>query len=132
MREKASPDWEIASNLIKRCAAPKEITDSVKSLIRRAGARLGFTHSRTKKIWYQETRRMNAGEMDRLRTEVARIEREVAIGYLSDLRQSLSNASQVANGLPLAALDDALCALGAPMCAVDIQARDGRPPPRRG
>lgn len=72
MSEKRSERSEMssvseASLLIRRVAEPRPIGDSVKAAIRRAAQRLGFSFSRTKDIWYQDARRIDAHEMDALR-----------------------------------------------------------------
>lgn len=58
-----------ASLLLRRAAEPRGIGDSVKSAIRRAANKIGFTYSRAKDIWYANARRIDADEMDALRRE---------------------------------------------------------------
>lgn len=56
-----------ASLLVRKVAEPRPVGDKVKSAIRRAAQRLGWPFSRTKDIWYEDARRIDAHEMDALR-----------------------------------------------------------------
>lgn len=117
-----------ASVLIRQAAEPRPIGDSVKAAIGRAARRLGFGFSRTKDIWYANARRIHAEEMDRLRSNVRRLDQErrgradakVAIGRLVALRSALAAADADFHRETLAALDDALRAMGAPVGAVAV------------
>jgi hypothetical protein len=61
-----------AATLIRKAAEPRPIGDSVKAAIRRAAQRLGFSFSRSKDIWYGDARRIDADEMDALRSLATR------------------------------------------------------------
>jgi hypothetical protein len=54
--------------LIKQCAEPRPVGDSVKAAIGRAARRLGWSYSRAKDVWYGGARRIDVAEMDRLRS----------------------------------------------------------------
>jgi hypothetical protein len=84
---------EEARNLVKRCAEPRPVGDSVKAAINRAAKRLGFTYSRTKDIWYCGARRIDASEMDRLRRSAAATDFEQAVIGLRRLRDRLAVVS---------------------------------------
>ena len=58
-----------ALTLVRCCAEPRLAGESVKAAIRRASQRLDFPFTRTKDLWYGDARRIDAGEMDRLRQE---------------------------------------------------------------
>ena len=123
MSEFASEKSEMlseASVLVRRVAGPGGVGDSVKSAIRRAAHRLGFSHNRTKSIWYRDARRIDAHEIDRLRTEAARAEARAAINNLLALRRSLASADADFHCPTIAALDDALRSIGAEICPVVI------------
>ena len=59
-----------AAHLIRQVAEPRPVGDSVKSAVSRAAARCGFDLERARAIWYATARRIEAGEMDRLRAVV--------------------------------------------------------------
>lgn len=58
-----------AAVLIRKAAEPRPVGDSIKSAIRRAALRLGFSPTRAKDIWYEDARRIDASEMDALRKQ---------------------------------------------------------------
>jgi hypothetical protein len=79
-----------ASALVRHVAEPRQASDSVKAAINRAARCLGWSHSRTKDIWYGDARRIDAAEMDRLREVAARAEADLAISRIVALRESLT------------------------------------------
>ena len=104
---------EEARRLVRRCAVPCSAGDSVKVLLGRSSDRLQLPFNRVRDIWYGEARRIEAGEMDRLRkvadqTELARAVAgiEIAIKRLEKL-QSVD---------AIASLKTALDALMQPNC----------------
>lgn len=68
--EFSEKDSEIseAMRLTKMAAEPRQVGDSIKSSIDRAAKRLGWSFSRTEDIWRGEARRIDAHEMDALRS----------------------------------------------------------------
>lgn len=102
-----------AAELVRKCAEPIKLGDNIKTAIGRAGARLGFSLNRTRRIWYREARRINAEEMDRLRERATQIEKNLTIQHLLALRESVAKAGTSSGVLSLAALDEALRELGA-------------------
>jgi hypothetical protein len=58
---------EEAQFLVRKCAAPGPVGDTVKAAIRRSSQRLQLPFTRIKNIWYGEARRIDAKEMDQLR-----------------------------------------------------------------
>lgn len=57
-----------AMRLVRIAAEPRPVGDSIKSAIGRASRLLGWKYNRTREIWYGTARRIDAGEMDDLRT----------------------------------------------------------------
>ena len=118
--EKVSSPADEAAALLRQVAEPRPVGDSVKAAIRRAARRLGFGYRRTKTIWYGETTRIGAEEMDALRRatsrlraeEVARAEAVVAIDRLVALRGALAASDEDFHRNTLAQIDDTLRALG--------------------
>src|SRR5678815_2481271 len=103
-----------AAELVKRCAEPSPLPplrDSVKASVRRAAERLGWGYARTYDLWYARARRVDAGEMEHLREQAALV-RDQTINDLVALRGRLATESTPLNGAPIAALDQALRALG--------------------
>jgi hypothetical protein len=114
--ELSSPSSEIeeARNLVKRCAEPRPVGDSVKEAINRASTRLGFTHSRTKDLWYGEAGRIRVSvrEMDSLRAVAAVAEIDQGIVCLTILRARLSSMSSAAARQAIDGIDAVLIVLG--------------------
>jgi len=110
-----------ASALVRRVAEPRPAGDKVKAAIVRAARRLGFPVSRTKDLWYRDARRIDAHEMDRLRERAARVEARLAVASLLALRGRLAAADADFHRPTLAALDDALRAMGADVGAVAVR-----------
>ena len=118
--EKVSSPADVAAALLRQVAEPRPVGDSVKAAIRRAAKRLGFGFRRTKTIWYGETNRIGAEEMDALRRatkhqhaeEVARAEAIIAIDRLVALREALAQTDADFNQPVIAALDDTLRKMG--------------------
>lgn len=57
-----------ACDLVRRVAEPRTEGDSVSQAIMRAARRLRWSITRTKALWYGEARRIDAAEMDQLRS----------------------------------------------------------------
>lgn len=110
-----------ASLLCRRVAEPRPVGDSVKAAIARATTRLGFAFNRTRDIWYGHARRIDAEEMDRLRECAERNEARIAVNNLLVLRGRLTEADEDFHRATIAALDDALRAMGAPVGSLAIR-----------
>jgi hypothetical protein len=118
MSEFPSEQSEMSSSsearaLVRQVAEPREVGDSVKAAIVRAAKRLGFRFTRTKDLWYGDARRIDSDEMDRLRERAARADARIAIANLLALRNRLATADADFHRPQIAALDDALRAMGA-------------------
>jgi hypothetical protein len=74
-----------AQSLVRRCAEPRTAGESVKAAIRRVCRRLDLPFTRTRDIWYGDARRIDAGEMDRLRREALNAEFVAGIDALKAL-----------------------------------------------
>lgn len=110
-----------ASLLVRNVAEPRLVGDSVKAAITRAARRLGFSITRTKDIWYGDARRIDADEMDRLRTEAARAEADELKQRLLALYRSLAATDPNFHRVTLGALGRALRDMGCPLGAVDFR-----------
>jgi hypothetical protein len=77
-----------AQSLVRRCAEPRPAGDGVKAAIRRASMRLDLPFTRTRDIWYGDARRIEAGEMDRLRREALNADLIATIDALNKLSAS--------------------------------------------
>lgn len=110
-----------ASALLRRVAGPRGAGDSVKALIRRTARRLQWGPSRVKDVWYQDARRIEAYEMDRLRAEAARADIENAVRSVVGLRERLAATDPDFHKPTIDALDSALRAMGADVCPGAIQ-----------
>lgn len=106
--------------LIQRVAEPRPVGDKVKAAIGRASKRLGFPFNRARSIWYGEARRIDATEMDRLREIAGRRETAAAIEHLLVIRGRLAETDAHFNRPQIAALDDALRAMGAEVCPLAL------------
>ncbi len=80
-------DVAFASSLV-RGVVPASAGDTIGARIRAAAQRLGWPHSRTRDVWYQQARRIDAREMDQLRT--ARREVKEADHGIQELRARLA------------------------------------------
>ena len=126
--EKVSSPADEAAALLRQVAEPRPVGDSVKAAIRRAAKRLGFGFRRTKTLWYGETTRIGAEEMDALRRatqrrhseEVARAETVVAIDRLVALREALAQTDQSFNQPLIDALDDTIRKMGGGVGTLDF------------
>jgi hypothetical protein len=85
-----------AQSLVRRCAEPGPAGESVKAAIGRASRRLDLPYSRTRDIWYGDARRIDAGEMDRLRREALNADFVAGIDALKTL-----SASRVTHSHPM-------------------------------
>jgi len=101
-----------SQHLVRRCAEPRPVGDSVKQAVIRASQRLGFKTSRTKNIWYSEARQIGAREMDRLRNCASGVEIDKAVVDLVVLRSRLSGISSPAAREAVDGIDTALRVLG--------------------
>ena len=84
----------------------------MKAAVRRASQRLDMPFSRTRDIWYGDARRIDAHEMDRLRSTAEKVELEQAIVGIEVLRKRMQAALTPASLQVVAALNAALGALG--------------------
>lgn len=57
-----------AMRLVRVAAEPRPAGDSIKLAVQRAALALRWSESRTRDVWYGEVRRIDAGEMDALRS----------------------------------------------------------------
>lgn len=96
-----------AAVLVRQWAGPRQPSDSVKTLIRRAARRLGFSYSRTKAIWYGEARAVLAGEMDALRKREKRGHAETDIEALRRRIDHLERHLAIADAAETGARPDA-------------------------
>jgi len=101
-----------ARNLVQCCAEPRPVGDSVKAAINRAAKRLGFSYTRTMDIWYGNARRIDAREMDRLRSCASNIEIDQTVAGLKVLRARLSGISTPAARQALDGINAILVVLG--------------------
>jgi len=84
-----------AQILVRRCAEPRPAGDQVKAAVRRAAQRLGIPFSRVRDIWYGDARRIDAGEMDKLRQEAEKAELAQAVAAIEFLKnKAVAPASQ--------------------------------------
>lgn len=87
-----------ASHLMRRIAEPVSAGESIKALINRAARLTGINSSRAKAIWYQETRRIDAEEIDRLReVAAARAQKREALAHhdLHELRSRIARIERL-------------------------------------
>ena len=112
-----------AQTLVRRCAEPRPAGDQVKAAIRRASRQLGLSFTRTKDIWYGDARRIDAGEMDRLRQVAENAELAQAVAGIEVLRNRMLESSLPASRQVFAALTAALSSLG-------LHAKGGAPEQR--
>jgi hypothetical protein len=75
-----------AKILVRRCAEPRPAADQTKAAIRRASQRLDIPFSRARDIWYGDARRIDAGEMDKLRQEAEKAELAQAVAAIEFLK----------------------------------------------
>lgn len=98
--------------LVRRCAEPRPAGDRVKAAILRASRWLKFPFYRTRALWYGESRRIDANEMDRLREEAAKAELAQAADCIEVLRSRALASDSASSRQVAAALTTALRALG--------------------
>ena len=103
---------EEAQTLVRKCAEPRQAGDLVKAAIFRASRRLGFAFSRTRDIWYGDARRVDAAEMDRLRSVADDSEIAGAIAGIELLKDRMMVSRSPASHQVVAGLNAALRALG--------------------
>jgi hypothetical protein len=101
-----------AQALVRQCAEPRPVGDSIKSAINRAARRLGFGPSRTRKLWYGNAQRIDAHEMDHLRARAVSAKFDGAVASLSGLRANLSENGSRDSVEILVGIDAALRTLG--------------------
>jgi hypothetical protein len=85
----------------------------VKAAILRAARRPGLSFNRTKDIWYGDARRIDAGEMDRLRQVAEQTEVANAVACSELVRRKMLASPSAPSREVAAALAAALHALGA-------------------
>ncbi len=123
LREKSQSSWSAeATELVKQCAEPAPLRDTVKAGVRRAAQKLGFTFNRTYDFWYGRAGRIDATEIDHLREQAA-LTRDQTVNDLVALRSRLATEGTPLNGSPIAALDHALRFLGVPIRARNVSTK---------
>jgi len=101
-----------AQTLVRRCAEPRPAGDTVKGAVRRASQRLGIPFTRTRDIWYGDAKRIDAQEMDRLRSEAENVELAHAIAGIEVLRNRMLASRTPASLQVVDCLNAALRSLG--------------------
>jgi|SRR5882672_147411 len=99
-----------ARDLVRIIGTSRE--GSVKGAITYAARRLGWAYSRTKNIWYNDAKRIDAHEIDRLREVEREVARERAIASMVVLRREVACAAPAVRDAAAAALDTVSRALG--------------------
>lgn len=115
-----------ASTLLRVVAGPREASDKIKSLIRRAARRLHWSPSRTKDVWYQDARRIDATEMDQLRDVAVQVEIETTKQRLLAMRNGLAATDPQFHRETIDALERALRGMGCEVDALGLR-QDRRP-----
>lgn len=115
--EKSSPQsyassLEEAQVLVRECAEPRPVGDSVKDAVRRASRRLDFTFNRTRDLWYGQARRVDADEMDQLRSIARHAGLYRSVAGVEELRETMLKSGSPAAHEVVSGLDAALRALG--------------------
>lgn len=108
-----------AQTLVREIAEPRAVGDSVKISISKSARRLGFTFSRAKDIWYGAARRIDAHEIDKLRSVAKQRHLLAARESVLALRNSLARTGEGMDSELAASLDHTLCQLGAEIRTVD-------------
>lgn len=126
MSDKQSEKFEMssvaeASTLLRRVAGPRGSGDNIKRLIERAARRVGFGYSRARDIWYQDARRIDSEEMDRLRDKAARFEAQETRDSLVAMRNRLAATDPEFHRQTIDALDSALRSMGAEVGALGLR-----------
>lgn len=85
---------------------------NTKDAITLAKRRLGFSIRRTERLWYADSKRIYAEEMDRLREIAAALDKERAVAAVVAFRRQLVDRDQGGNQEAIDALDRALGHLG--------------------
>lgn len=67
-------DVAMASDLLKKAAAPVRPGELIVHQIKRAARKVGLTYGRAKSIWYGEARLIRAHELDALRKTVGEVD----------------------------------------------------------
>jgi hypothetical protein len=102
-----------AQALVRRCAEPRPAGDLVKAAIRRASQRLEIPFSRTRDIWYGDARRIDSGEMDRLRRRAEKAELAQATAAIEFLTNKALTSPSSASHQMITNLHAALLAFSA-------------------
>lgn len=126
MSDKRSEKFEMssvaeASTLLRRVAGPRGSGDNIKRLIERAARRVGFGYSRARDIWYEDARRIDSEEMDRLRDRAAKFEAQETRDSLVAMRARLAQTDPEFHRETIDALDSALRAMGAEVGPVGLR-----------
>jgi hypothetical protein len=103
-----------AQALVRRCAEPRAVGDQVKSAVLRASRRLKLPFNRTRDIWYGDAKRIDAEEMDRLRTVARQTDFSQAIVCIAALKNRMLTSPSPASHHVIAGLDGALRVLADP------------------
>jgi hypothetical protein len=102
---------EEAQILVRRCAEPRRADEGVKRSIRRVSRLLELPFSRTWDLWYGNAKRVDAGEMDRLRRVAENAKRAQAVTGLKYVGSRLLASRSSAAHQVIAGLTEALLAL---------------------
>jgi hypothetical protein len=103
---------EQASTLAKMCAQPCPPGDYVKAAIGRAADRSGLPFRRVRDLWYRDARRIDAWEMEQLRTAADAAEVDIAVAGIEVARRRLQATDSKLAREAIAALDRASRVLG--------------------
>lgn len=111
-----------ASTLLKRLVADEPTGTKIKGLIDAAAKKVGWKFSRTKDVWYEDARRIDAHEMDRLRDVIAKREADALKKQLAGLRSKLAATDPKLHRPTIDALERALRRMGRDVEPVGLRA----------
>jgi hypothetical protein len=114
-----------ASTLLRSFVGDAPAGTKVKSLITSAAKAAGWKFTRTKDVWYRDARRIEAHEMDRLRSVAAKLEVERTINRLLVLREGLAKTDPDFHRETIDALERALRGMGREVGTVGLR-QNGR------
>jgi hypothetical protein len=101
-----------ASALLRSFVGDAPAGTKVKSLITSAAKAAGWTVTRAKDVWYGDARRIEAHEMDRLRSVAAKLEVDRTVNRLLVLRDGLAKTDPDFHRQTIDALERALRGMG--------------------
>jgi hypothetical protein len=101
-----------ASTLLRSFVGDAPAGTKVKSLITSAAKAAGWTVTRAKDVWYGDARRIEAHEMDRLRSVAAKLEVDRTVNRLLVLRDGLAKTDPDFHRQTIDALERALRGMG--------------------